>query len=52
MADTGERNKAVEQAISQIERQFGRGFIMKMNDSGYFISQSIQSVQLRLQTHP
>jgi recombination protein RecA len=27
-----DRNKAVEQAISQIERQFGRGSIMKMGD--------------------
>lgn len=32
MTDKGERNKAVEQAISQIERQFGRGSIMKMSD--------------------
>ena len=32
MADTADRNKAVEQAISQIERQFGRGSIMKMSD--------------------
>ncbi|HDG98983.1 MAG TPA: DNA recombination/repair protein RecA, partial [Desulfobacterales bacterium] len=27
-----DREKAVEQAISQIERQFGRGSIMKMSD--------------------
>ncbi len=32
MADTADRNKAVEQAISQIEKQFGRGSIMKMSD--------------------
>lgn len=32
MADTGDRNKAVDQAISQIEKQFGRGSIMKMSD--------------------
>jgi len=32
MADTGDRNKAVEHAISQIEKQFGRGSIMKMSD--------------------
>ena len=28
-----DRNKAVDQAISQIERQFGQGAIMKMGDS-------------------
>ena len=27
-----DRDKAVEQAISQIERQFGRGSIMKMGE--------------------
>ncbi len=32
MADLIDRNKAVEQAISQIERQFGRGSIMKMGE--------------------
>ncbi len=32
MADQVDRDKAVEQAISQIERQFGRGSIMKMSD--------------------
>ena len=32
MADLMNRDKAVEQAISQIERQFGRGSIMKMSD--------------------
>lgn len=32
MADTGDKNKAVDQAISQIEKQFGRGSIMKMSD--------------------
>jgi recombination protein RecA len=31
MADQTDRNKAVEQAISQIEKQFGHGSIMKMN---------------------
>jgi len=30
--DTPERNKAVEMAVSQIERQFGKGAIMKMGD--------------------
>ncbi len=32
MVESGDRNKAVEQAISQIEKQFGRGSIMKMSD--------------------
>jgi len=32
MADLMDRHKAVDQAISQIERQFGRGSIMKMGD--------------------
>ena len=32
MADTGDKSRAVEQAISQIEKQFGRGSIMKMGD--------------------
>ncbi|MFC1867432.1 recombinase RecA [Thermodesulfobacteriota bacterium] len=32
MAEHMDRDKAVEQAISQIERQFGRGSIMKMGD--------------------
>jgi recombination protein RecA len=31
MADQIDRDKAVEQAISQIEKQFGHGSIMKMN---------------------
>jgi recombination protein RecA len=31
MADQTDRDKAVEQAISQIEKQFGHGSIMKMN---------------------
>ncbi|MEX1271056.1 MAG: recombinase RecA, partial [Acidimicrobiia bacterium] len=30
--NTAERNKAVEVAVSQIERQFGKGSIMKMGD--------------------
>ncbi|MEX0757607.1 MAG: ATPase domain-containing protein, partial [Acidimicrobiia bacterium] len=30
--NTPERNKAVEMAVSQIERQFGKGSIMKMGD--------------------
>jgi len=32
MADQTDRGRAVEQAISQIERQFGRGSIMKMGE--------------------
>jgi recombination protein RecA len=32
MADLMDRDRAVEQAISQIEKQFGRGSIMKMSD--------------------
>ncbi|MBN2123397.1 MAG: recombinase RecA [Deltaproteobacteria bacterium] len=32
MADHVDRQRAVEQAISQIERQFGRGSIMKMGE--------------------
>ena len=31
MAESMDRDRAVEQAISQIERQFGRGSIMKMD---------------------
>jgi len=32
MADFMDRDRAVDQAISQIEKQFGRGSIMKMSD--------------------
>jgi recombination protein RecA len=32
MAEQTEKNRAVEQAITQIEKQFGRGSIMKMGD--------------------
>ena len=32
MTDRADKERAVEQAISQIERQFGRGSIMKMSD--------------------
>ncbi len=32
MAESKDRQRAVEQAISQIERQFGRGSIMKMGE--------------------
>jgi len=33
MADQANRDKVVDQAISQIEKQFGRGSIMKLGDS-------------------
>jgi len=48
MADTGEKNKAVEQAISQIERQFGRGSIMKMNDENIINIPAISTGSLAL----
>ncbi len=32
MSENKDREKAVEQAISQIERQFGKGSIMKMGE--------------------
>ena len=34
MTDQNNRNKALEMALSQIERQFGKGSIMKMGDQG------------------
>ena len=48
MADTAERNKAVEQAISQIERQFGRGSIMKMSDDNVINVPAIPTGSLAL----
>lgn len=48
MADTAERNKAVEQAISQIERQFGRGSIMKMSDDNVISVPAIPTGSLAL----
>ena len=48
MADTAERNKAVEQAISQIEKQFGRGSIMKMNDENVINVPAIPTGSLAL----
>ena len=48
MADTAERNKAVEQAISQIEKQFGRGSIMKMNDDNVINVPAIPTGSLAL----
>ncbi|MFN4215814.1 MAG: recombinase RecA [Brevinematales bacterium] len=34
MADTSEREKALQAAIAQIEKQFGKGAIMKLGDRG------------------
>ena len=48
MAETAERNKAVEQAISQIERQFGKGSIMKMNDDNIINIPAIPTGSLAL----
>ncbi|NLD37896.1 MAG: recombinase RecA [Desulfatiglans sp.] len=48
MADTLERNKAVEQAISQIEKQFGRGAIMKMSDDNIIVVPAIPTGSLAL----
>jgi recombination protein RecA len=35
MADSKERTKAMDLAVSQIERQFGKGSIMKLGDRGH-----------------
>jgi len=48
MAEKGDRNKAVEQAISQIERQFGRGSIMKMSDDNVINVPAIPTGSLAL----
>ncbi|MBN1904072.1 MAG: recombinase RecA [Deltaproteobacteria bacterium] len=48
MAETLERNKAVEQAISQIEKQFGRGAIMKMSDDNIIVVPAIPTGSLAL----
>ncbi|MFN3660456.1 MAG: DNA recombination/repair protein RecA, partial [Brevinematales bacterium] len=34
MADVSEREKALQAAIAQIEKQFGKGAIMKLGDRG------------------
>ena len=39
MVEKADRERAMEQAISQIERQFGRGSIMKMGLSLIHISE-------------
>ena len=43
-----DREKAVEQAISQIERQFGRGSIMKMGEQAVMAIPSISTGSLSL----
>jgi len=43
-----DREKAVEQAITQIERQFGRGSIMKMSDSAVMDVPAIPTGSLSL----
>ncbi|MBW1806132.1 MAG: DNA recombination/repair protein RecA, partial [Deltaproteobacteria bacterium] len=43
-----DRDKAVEQAISQIEKQFGRGSIMKMSDDKIMDIPSIPTGSLTL----
>jgi recombination protein RecA len=48
MVETAERNKAVEQAISQIEKQFGRGSIMKMSDDNVINVPAIPTGSLAL----
>jgi recombination protein RecA len=48
MAEMMDREKAVEQAISQIERQFGRGSIMKMSDEKVIDIQAISTGSLAL----
>ncbi len=48
MVETAERNKAVEQAISQIEKQFGRGAIMKMSDDNIIAVPAISTGSLAL----
>ena len=43
-----DRDNAVEQAISQIERQFGRGSIMKMGDDKIVETPAISTGSLAL----
>ena len=42
------KNKSLDLAISQIERQFGKGAIMKMNDSDIMAHESISTGSLSL----
>jgi recombination protein RecA len=43
-----ERDRAIEQAISQIEKQFGRGSIMKLGDESFLDIPSISTGSLAL----
>ena len=43
-----ERDRAIEQAISQIERQFGRGSIMKLGEESYLDIPCISTGSLAL----
>ncbi|MBL6968415.1 MAG: DNA recombination/repair protein RecA, partial [Desulfobacteraceae bacterium] len=43
-----ERDKAIEQAISQIEKQFGRGSIMRMGEESFINIPSISTGSLAL----
>jgi len=43
-----ERDRAIEQAISQIERQFGRGSIMKLGDDSFLDIPTISTGSLAL----
>jgi recombination protein RecA len=44
----GERNKAIDAAVSQIEKQFGKGSIMRMGDQGLSKVASISTGALAL----
>jgi recombination protein RecA len=48
MAETGDKQRAVEQAISQIEKQFGKGSIMKMSDDNVINIPAIPTGSLSL----
>ena len=48
MAEHMDRDRAVEQAISQIEKQFGRGSIMKMGEEKIFDIPAISTGSLAL----
>ncbi|MFZ7110829.1 MAG: recombinase RecA [Desulfatiglandales bacterium] len=48
MVEKADRERAMEQAISQIERQFGRGSIMKMGDESVVDIPSISTGSLAL----
>jgi len=45
--NTSDRTKALDSALAQIERQFGKGSVMKMGDRGPQVMEVIQLVQLR-----